>query len=196
MSTINCPSCGAPVDRNLTACKYCGEPNVSRQPQSANTYNHTRTNTYSNMNATMDAEKFGEVMNSMNEVFDHVNKNMHNMKVQVNNMQSMNVSMTNMSMTNMTSNNMNPNNMNTAYANQMYPNAAYPPYKSKVAAGLLGIFLGGFGIHKFYLGSIGWGIVYLLFGWTMIPSLVGFIEGIVYLASSDESFNMKYGRRK
>ena len=40
--------------------------------------------------------------------------------------------------------------------------------KSKVAAGLLGIFLGGLGIHKFYLGRWGWGIVYLLFFWTYI----------------------------
>jgi len=67
--------------------------------------------------------------------------------------------------------------------------------KSKVAAGILAILLGGFGIHKFYLGRVGWGIVYLLFCWTYIPSLVGLIEGIIYLTSSDQSFQAKYGRR-
>jgi TM2 domain-containing membrane protein YozV len=66
--------------------------------------------------------------------------------------------------------------------------------KSKVAAGLLGIFLGSLGIHKFYLGRWGWGVIYLLFCWTYIPGIVGFIEGIVYLLSSDESFARKHDK--
>ncbi|WP_220446529.1 TM2 domain-containing protein [Paenibacillus piri] len=82
------------------------------------------------------------------------------------------------------------NNPPNAYTN------VYVSTKSKTAAGLLAIFLGGFGIHKFYLGRVGWGIVYLLFCWTYIPSIVGFIEGIIYLASSDQSFNMKYGKTR
>lgn len=64
--------------------------------------------------------------------------------------------------------------------------------KSKVAAGLFGIFLGGLGIHKFYLGKVGMGILYLLLCWTFIPALVGLIEGIIYLCESDENFNRKY----
>ena len=66
--------------------------------------------------------------------------------------------------------------------------------KSKVAAGLLGIFLGSLGIHKFYLGRWGWGVIYLLFCWTYIPGIVGFIEGIVYLVSNDESFARKHDK--
>lgn len=66
------------------------------------------------------------------------------------------------------------------------------PIKSKVVAGLLGIFLGWLGIHKFYMGKIGWGIVYLLFSWTYIPGIVGFIEGIIYLASNDHNFQVKH----
>ena len=64
--------------------------------------------------------------------------------------------------------------------------------KSKLVAALLGICLGIIGIHKFYLGRITWGVVYLLFCWTFIPAIIGIIEGIVYLASSDEDFNAKY----
>ena len=64
--------------------------------------------------------------------------------------------------------------------------------KSKVVAGVLGILVGGFGVHKFYLGQIGMGILYFLFCWTGIPSLVGLIEGILYLVKSDEEFNEKY----
>ena len=64
--------------------------------------------------------------------------------------------------------------------------------KSKVAAGLLAIFLGGIGVHKFYLGKPGWGILYFLFSWTFIPAILGFFEGIIYLTMSEESFEAKY----
>jgi len=75
---------------------------------------------------------------------------------------------------------------------QMYGVQPYWPIKNKTVAGLLGIFLGGFGVHKFYLGKIGSGILYLLFCWTYIPSFIGFIEGIVYLASNDQNFQLKH----
>lgn len=64
------------------------------------------------------------------------------------------------------------------------------PIKNKMAAGLLAIFLGGFGVHKFYLGKIGMGILYVLFFWTGIPAIIGFIEGIIYLCSNDENFQL------
>jgi TM2 domain-containing membrane protein YozV len=67
--------------------------------------------------------------------------------------------------------------------------------KSKIAAGLFAILLGGFGIHKFYLGRIGWGIVYILFCWTFIPAIAGLIEGILYLTASDEEFERKYASK-
>ena len=67
--------------------------------------------------------------------------------------------------------------------------------KNKTVAGLLGIFLGDFGIHKFYLGKPGMGILYLLFCWTAIPAVIGFIEGVMYLMSSDRDFQAKHGRR-
>ena len=53
--------------------------------------------------------------------------------------------------------------------------------------------LGGLGIHKFYLGRVWQGILYLVFCWTFIPALVGFIEGIIYLTMSDRDFEAKYG---
>ncbi|PLR75985.1 hypothetical protein CU633_18130 [Bacillus sp. V3-13] len=64
--------------------------------------------------------------------------------------------------------------------------------KSKVVAGVLGILLGSFGAHKFYLGKIGMGILYLVFSWTGIPGIIGLIEGIIYLVKSDEEFEQKY----
>ena len=75
-------------------------------------------------------------------------------------------------------------------------------FKSKIAAGLLGILLGGLGIHKFYLGYTGEGVILLLagtLGWLLvIPGIiavvVGIIEGIIYLAKPDEEFDRVYVR--
>ena len=69
-----------------------------------------------------------------------------------------------------------------------------PNGRSKLAALLLAFFLGGFGIHKFYLGQIGWGLLYLLLCWTFIPAFVAMIEAILLLVMSDERFNEKFGR--
>lgn len=68
-----------------------------------------------------------------------------------------------------------------------------PSGKSKLAAALFAILLGGIGVHKFYLGRVGWGIVYLVFFWTCIPAVLGVIEGIIYLTMTDEAFAAKYG---
>ncbi len=77
--------------------------------------------------------------------------------------------------------------------------------KNKVAAGLLGIFLGGIGVHKFYLGFTTPGLIFLLTNtvgfavtwiFLFIPNIVlgiiGFVEGIIYLTKSDEEFEQLY----
>ena len=65
--------------------------------------------------------------------------------------------------------------------------------RSRVAAALFAFFLDGLGIHKFYLGRTGEGVIYLIFFWTLIPAIVAFIEGIIYLTMSDGEFARKYG---
>ncbi len=62
-----------------------------------------------------------------------------------------------------------------------------PQAKSKLAAGLFGIFLGGFGVHRFYLGYTTIGIVQIVVTiFTCgIGSLWGFVEGILYLVGSN-----------
>jgi TM2 domain-containing membrane protein YozV len=64
--------------------------------------------------------------------------------------------------------------------------------RNKYIAALLAIFLGLFGIHKFYLGQKTAGIIYLIFFWTGIPEIIGIVEGIIYLFTSEENFNKKY----
>ncbi|NLL55748.1 MAG: TM2 domain-containing protein [Clostridiales bacterium] len=68
--------------------------------------------------------------------------------------------------------------------------------RNKYIAALLAIFLGLFGVHKFYLGQKTAGIIYLIFFWTGIPEILGIIEGIIYLFTSQEKFDKKYNQDK
>jgi TM2 domain-containing membrane protein YozV len=65
----------------------------------------------------------------------------------------------------------------------------------KLIAGILGILLGGLGIHKFYLGMTTPGIILLVLGLVScgsISGIVGLIEGIIYLTKSDADFYQTY----
>lgn len=81
----------------------------------------------------------------------------------------------------------------------------------KIPAGIVAIFFGGFGIHKFILGQTGAGIIMLsvwLIGMflgmcLLVPILlslamqvIGIIEGVIYLSKSDEDFYQTYGLRR
>jgi TM2 domain-containing membrane protein YozV len=68
------------------------------------------------------------------------------------------------------------------------------PEVSKATATILALLLGGVGAHKFYLGSWGWGIVYLLFCWTWIPVILSVIECIMYIKMDDDEFQDLYAR--
>lgn len=65
--------------------------------------------------------------------------------------------------------------------------------RSRIAAAVFALLLGGLGIHKFYLGQTTQGVLYLIFFWTFIPAVIGFVEGIVLLSMSDAAFQEKYG---
>jgi|YelNatPaOPRAMG01_1025707.scaffolds.fasta_scaffold31810_3 TM2 domain-containing membrane protein YozV len=65
------------------------------------------------------------------------------------------------------------------------------PYKNKYVAGLLGIFLGALGIHRFYLGYNSIGLVMLLvtlilgyFGGGLIMAIWGIIDGVMCLTGN------------
>lgn len=64
--------------------------------------------------------------------------------------------------------------------------------KSKTTAAILAIFLGGIGVHRFYLNQSGLGILYLLFCWTFIPLIVSLIDFIWLLTMDENRFNMKF----
>ncbi len=77
--------------------------------------------------------------------------------------------------------------------------------KSKVTAGVLAILLGMFGVHQFYLGNVGSGIlrnvitfvgtIFCAIGF-VVTGIFGLIEGIMYLCMSDEEFDEKYVQHK
>ncbi len=70
--------------------------------------------------------------------------------------------------------------------------------KDKLTAGLLGIFLGALGIHKFYLGYKTEGIIMIVVSLATcgigasVMSIIGLVEGIIYLTKSDEEFQYMY----
>ena len=80
--------------------------------------------------------------------------------------------------------------------------AAASGNKSKIAAGLLAIFLGALGIHKFYLGYNKEGIIMLLITLvggmvtcgiaSFVVSIIALIEGVIYLTKDDRDFETTY----
>jgi len=64
----------------------------------------------------------------------------------------------------------------------------------RTMAGILGIVLGGFGVHRFYIGDTTGGLIRL--GITIVTcgagSFIGLIEGIMYLTKSDQVFDQEY----
>ena len=86
-------------------------------------------------------------------------------------------------------------------ATEIYGFAAPALDSTKFAAGILAILLGWLGIHKFYLGYTGPGIILLIcgtIGWfffaipAFIVVIISLIEGIIYLTKSDDDFHDEY----
>ncbi|GHT11426.1 hypothetical protein FACS1894170_05000 [Planctomycetales bacterium] len=70
--------------------------------------------------------------------------------------------------------------------------------RAKIAATLLAILLGGWGVHKFYMGSWGWGLVFIGFviltvgAGALITYIASLVDGIRYLMMTDDDFAAKY----
>lgn len=64
----------------------------------------------------------------------------------------------------------------------------------RVLAGVMGILFGGIGIHRFVIGDTTGGILRIVISIVTcgIGSLIGFIEGIIYLTKTDAQFVQEY----
>lgn len=69
----------------------------------------------------------------------------------------------------------------------------------RILAGVLAIVLGPFGVHKFILDYTTQGIIYLILTVCTcgtVTSVLGLIEGIIYLTKTDEEFVYTYQLNK
>ena len=74
------------------------------------------------------------------------------------------------------------------------PTGSQQVESKRILCGVLGILLGGLGVHRFILGDALGGVLRILatvltcgFG-----SLIGLVEGIIYLTKSDPDFIQTY----
>jgi TM2 domain-containing membrane protein YozV len=67
--------------------------------------------------------------------------------------------------------------------------------KKRMTVAVLAMLFGGLGAQNFYLGRTLEGVLCVLFCWTLIPSILGFIDCIRFLCMSDATFADKYGQK-
>lgn len=207
-----CKKCGKPVADNQEICDECKsklqdenvlETKAEETSKESAVTNETSTNTdnstaenYSNAqnfnNNQYNAQgqfNQGQYNNQYNNGNPNMNQNQYNYQYnqsQFNGNPNMNQNQYNYNQGPYTNNQGNQNQYNQ---NPYYSTYA-PDAKSKIAAGLLGILLGAFGIHNFYLGYIGKAVAQLLItllslgilSW--ISAIWGLIEGVMILVGS------------
>ncbi len=70
--------------------------------------------------------------------------------------------------------------------------------RNKNAAGLFALFLGWAGVHRFYLGQPGLGILYVfltIFSLGIVTGILGLIDAILFFSMDEERFNFKYNQQ-
>jgi len=66
--------------------------------------------------------------------------------------------------------------------------------KNKTLAGLLALFLGAFGVHRFYLGQVKYGLLYVFLLFFGVSFILGLIDAIIFLTMDQEAFDQKYNQ--
>lgn len=66
--------------------------------------------------------------------------------------------------------------------------------KDKNVAGILALFFGAIGVHRFYLGQVWLGVLYAVLMFTGISFMLGLIDAIVFFSMDRDAFDIKYNR--
>ncbi len=177
MAEKRCPRCGAILADGIDECRYCGAIINDTRPGSQTSYQNN-TQSYS-------PPDYRQPEYQQPPVQSYSPPDYRQPEYQQPPVQSYQPHAYQQPEYQKAQNNVNSFNEQGAYIDPSWP------VRSKVAAGLLALFLGSFGIHKFYLGKPGLGILYLIFCWTYIPSIISFVEAIIYLTSGDIDFQLK-----
>ena len=74
---------------------------------------------------------------------------------------------------------------------RQFPVHSWPKKSRSVSVGLA-LVLGGIGAHKFYLDKPGMGVLYMLFFWTGIPSIIGIFEAVKYIRMDEDEFHRRF----
>ena len=84
--------------------------------------------------------------------------------------------------------------MEVTRPNEDWNNPKPQQENKKVVAGIFALLLGSLGIHKFYLGYTKEGIIQIVLTFVTFgfASIIGLIEGIIYLTKTDEDFDKTY----
>ncbi len=149
MALINCPECGKEISEQATSCPSCGTP----------INNSANKKFCQHCGGQIDKDcvicpkcgkQVGEISNTTKE----------NSPIIINNNNSASSSASATA---------------TVVGNGVIP---YGKPVNKLVYCLLALFMGGIGVHKFYAGQMGKGIMFLLFCWTGIPAIIAFFNFI------------------
>lgn len=65
--------------------------------------------------------------------------------------------------------------------------------RDREKAAYLALVLGDLGAHEFYLGRPWYGVLMLIFFWTLVPAIIGFIQFWRFQGMTDEEFQARFG---
>ncbi len=167
-----CKQCGKPTNNNQDLCDEClaktnannaqGQPFVTTAQETNSTHNE-QNNNFNNNYTTPNYNQTQQ--NNYNQQYNNGYNQQSNYNQQY-------------------------NNNSQQYNNNGYSGSQNNMQKSKIAAGMLGIFLGSLGVHNFYLGYTGKAVAQLLITLiscgtlAVVSAIWGLIEGVMILTGS------------